>query len=136
MDSRPFFLFGDAFSNASVAALSALAMHWLFSPDWPMFPAMLLGMILGMIIANVCCLFVLMRFFGAMEIMLPTMVTGMLVGMVIAMSRTMTTLSLLDHLTLALLIGLACTAAIWALDTSLSGEQLRSVPKHRRNDAA
>ena len=85
---------------------------------------MFAGMVLGMAVANLCCILCLMRFFGAMEIMLPTMVTGMLAGMAIAMGRSMSGMALLDHLLLALVIALVCTAAIWAASQRLAGEQL------------
>lgn len=124
MDDRPWYWFGDALSNAVAGLLTALAADALVAPDWSMVAAMAVGMLLGMAIANACCLLVLMRLFGAMEIMLPTMVTGMAVGMVVGMSRTMTTLGRVDHVLLALVIGLLTTVAVWALDQHLSGEQI------------
>lgn len=124
MDERPYFLFGDVLSNVLVALLTALAVDALFSPGWSMPVAMFLAMLLGMGIASLCCVLLLMRFFGAMEIMLPTMLTGMLVGMLVGMSRVMTDMKLIDHGLLAGVIALLCTASIWALDQRLGGEQL------------
>jgi hypothetical protein len=124
MEFRAWYCFGDLLSNAVVALLTALAADALFSPDWSMFTAMVAAMALGMAIANACCLLVLMRCFGAMEIMLPAMLTGMLVGMAVGMSRTMSGLATLDHVLLALVIALLTTVAVWGLDQHLSGEQL------------
>jgi hypothetical protein len=81
-------------------------------------------MALGMAVANLLCLLCLMRWFGAMEIMLPGMVTGMLAGMLVGMSRTMSDLDRLDHVLLSLVVALLTTAAVWTLDRQLRGEQL------------
>jgi hypothetical protein len=124
MDKRSYFLIGDVFSNTLVALLAALAVHGLISPGWPMLPAMVVGMVLAMVLGSLCCLLCLMRFFGAMEIMLPAMLSSMLTGMVVAMSRVMTTMDRIDHLLLAMVIALLTTVTVWIVSQRLSGEQL------------
>lgn len=124
MDKRPFFLAGDLVSNTLVAALSGVVIHSLMSNSWPMMIAMLLGMVIGMFVANLCCFVGLMRYFGAMEIMVPAMTSGMVAGMVVAMSRAMTSLTLFDHLLVSIICGILLTVIVWVVDTRLSGEQI------------
>ena len=84
MESRPYFLLGDIFSNGVLGALAGTSCAALVGESWKMLPAMLVGMLLGMALAAPLQ-FVCGIFFGAFEVMLPMMLTGMMTGMVIAM---------------------------------------------------
>ncbi len=85
---RPYFVFGDLFSNAVVGAVAALALGALVSPGWNMLLVMLVGMALGMVIATPLSL-PLSALFGAHEVMVPCMTTGMVAGMVVSMKASM-----------------------------------------------
>ena len=89
METRPYFIFGDAvaclLTGALVGALSAL----IFGTGWNMILAMFVGMALGMLLALPLTFLLYLRFFGAMEVMVPSMLTGMLAGMVVSMQGAM-----------------------------------------------
>lgn len=123
MDSRWQFIVGDLFSNTVVALAACLAAHAVTGPSWPMPLAMLVGMVLGMLVAMVLGFAALMRWFGAMEILLPTMTAGMVAGMVIAMNRSMADTALVDHLLLAAVIGILTTVVVWVANSRLAGER-------------
>lgn len=89
MSDRLYFLFGDVLSNVLVGTLAALVCVPVVSPEWNMFVAMVVCMPLGMLTAVVLGTF-LIRWFGAMEVMVPTMLGGMTAGMVVGMACAMT----------------------------------------------
>lgn len=88
MPDRFYFLLGDLFSNAVVGAAAARVVLLVVDTDWGMFIAMVVAMILGMAMAVILSL-PLMRWFGAMEVMVPTMLGGMLAGMAVGMWAAM-----------------------------------------------
>ena len=82
METRIFYLLGDAISCVLVAVVAALVCAFVFPASWPMPLLMIVSMFLGMVIAFLMSIFTgLIYFFGAMEIMVPTMLTGMFAGM-------------------------------------------------------
>lgn len=135
------FVFGDLFSNLLVGVVTGALCHYLFGSDWSMLSAMLAGMALGMLVAEILSIGGLMWLFGDTEIMLSTMTTGMLAGMAVSMSRAMASMpgqtmnnTLFDHLLVSALLGLAVIAAIWLLNFILSGA--RKVATDTGNDAS
>ena len=135
------FVFGDLFSNLLVGVVTGALCHCLFGSDWSMLSAMLAGMALGMLVAEILSIGGLMWLFGDTEIMLSTMTTGMLAGMAVSMSRAMASMpgqtmnnTLFDHLLVSALLGLAVIAAIWLLNFILSGA--RKVATDTGNDAS
>ena len=92
METRLYFIVGDLLSNTFLGGVVGAACSAIFADGWPMFPAMLLGMALGMLIA-VPVEFVCGIFFGAFEVMLPMMLTGMAAGMFASMAASLTDLS-------------------------------------------
>ena len=77
---RFYFLLGDVAANVLVGALVGVVCAAIVSPGWNMFVSMLGCMVLGMLLASLLAV-PLMRWFGAMEVMVPTMLGGMLSGM-------------------------------------------------------
>lgn len=104
---RLYFLIGDIVSTALIGALVAAICIAVLPADWHMAVAMLPGMAIGMIVPIPLCVFILGRYWGAMELMVPCMLGGMLSGMWVSMATTMSGLSM----TKAILIGVAIS---WA----------------------
>lgn len=121
MENRLYFLFGDLFSNIAVGASAAALIALLVTPEWPMLTAMFVSMALGMWIAVLLGFAVLLRYFGAMEIMLPTMMSGMLAGMITGMLAAKHPIPLIDALLLGTVIGTASCIAFWIGNSLLSG---------------
>ncbi len=130
MDQRLYFVLGDLALNILAGALIGWLI-WLITPAaWNMWPAMLLGMFLGMLFAAI--LFIPAGiFFGAMEVMMPLMLTGMVSGMVIAMRAGM--LSGGGALFEGAVCGLACIVAVWVLNNSLRGTQPAAGQEYRND---
>jgi hypothetical protein len=122
MPNSRYFIFGDILANSAAALISALVCFWLIPHSLSMLVAMMLSMVLGMFIAMVLALAVLMRYFGAMEIMLPTMISAMIAGMAVGMRITMGELTPLDACIYAVLIGLTVNATCWAVNSRLRGK--------------
>ena len=123
MPQRWYFLIGDLIANAAAGVLAALLCYWLIDTSWPMFIAMLVAMLLGMLVAFVLDLLVLMRYFGAMEVMLPTMLSGMWAGMIVGMRASMAPLSAADAVIFGLLTGITVIALCWAINGRMEGKQ-------------
>lgn len=109
MSDRLYFLFGDVLSNALVGGVAAALAAFAIPAAWSMVPGMLVAMLLGMAVASVLA-FPLMRWFGAMEVMLPTMLGGMLAAMVAGMQAAMAPLGAAQAALEGALIGLAALA--------------------------
>lgn len=124
MPSSRYFMFGDLLSNALCGLVAALFCLWWIDSNWSMLPAMLVGMVLGMFAAMVLDFAVLMRYFGAMEVMLPTMLTGMLAGMWVGMRAAMAPLMLIDAIIYGVMCGLVVIALCWTANNQLGGKQL------------
>lgn len=105
MNDRLYFLVGDVVSNVLVGALAALACVVVVSPGWSMLVAMLVCMPLGMLTAIVLGAF-LIRWFGAMEVMVPTMLGGMAAGMLVGMAGAMMPVDVGEALRAGAVIGL------------------------------
>jgi hypothetical protein len=82
METRPYFLAGDLFSNALVGAFCGWAgVAWM--PHMLGFwPGMVLSMLGSMAVSMLLALTILLRWFGAMEVMIPTMLGGMTANMI------------------------------------------------------
>ncbi len=122
MDNRLYFVAGDFFSNILVGLSAALANAAMISSHWPMPAAMIISMVLGMIIAILLNFVLLLRYFGAMEVMLPTMLSGMLAGMAAGMTASMTDLSLGSAALLGCFIGACVCVYCWAANNQLIGK--------------
>lgn len=123
MPTNRYFALGDLLSNALCGLAAALLSLWCIDSGWMMFPAMVLGMLLGMIATMVLDFALLMRAFGAMEIMIPTMLSGMLAGMWVGMRAAMAPLTTLDASAYGVLSGIAVVALCWAANSALEGRQ-------------
>ena len=86
METRLYFLVGDALANAGSGAVVALVSTALFGDAWPLAVGMIAGMLVGGIVA-VPLAMVASVCFGAFEVMLPVMTTGMFVGMMTSMEQ-------------------------------------------------
>lgn len=124
MPTSRYFLIGDLLSNALCGLAAALFCLWWIDSSWSMLPAMLVGMALGMVATMVLDFAVLMRYFGAMEIMVPTMLSGMLAGMWVGMRAAMSPLMLMDAIVFGVLCGLVVIALCWAANSQLGGKQV------------
>ena len=107
METRPYFVLGDVFSNVVVGALIGVACVWLLPSEWNMVVTMIAGMVFGMVV-SLPLAFLLSGLFGAMETLLPVMTTGMVAGMVVAMQSSLTTMQPED----AARIGGSCGFAV------------------------
>lgn len=120
METRPYFVAGDLFANATAGALVGLFMAWLFDPGWNMFAAMVLGMAIGMLLSLPLAI-VLGAFFGAMEVMLPVMTSGMVAGMVVSMAASMGEVGLAWGAQLG-----GCSGVVVMIGTYLANAAIRS----------
>lgn len=118
METRAYFLFGDLFGNLIVGALAAIVCGYLFS-GWPMIVGMIVAMFLGMIISTVLTLAVLLKWFGAMEVMLPVMTTGMFSSMVVVMWPPQSGYSVVDATEIGLSVGAAIFVTTWIINAIL-----------------
>lgn len=121
MENRLYFIFGDLISNIAVGASAAALIALLVTPEWSMLTAMFVSMALGMWISVLLGFAVLLRHFGAMEIMLPTMMSGMMAGMISGMLAAMRPLAITDALLLGTVIGAVSCIAFWIGNFILSG---------------
>jgi hypothetical protein len=83
VETRPYFLAGDVFSNALVGAVCGWAGVALMPHAFGFWPGMVLSMLGSMVIAMLLTLTILLRWFGAMEVMVPTMIGGMAANMTV-----------------------------------------------------
>lgn len=123
MPGSRYFIIGDLISNGLSGIAAALLCHWCIDSDWPMLIAMVIGMLLGMLAAMILDFAVLMRAFGAMEVMVPTMLAGMLAGMWVGMRAAMAPLATMDALAYGLLCGLVVIGLCWSANALLEGKQ-------------
>ncbi len=122
MNDRLYFLFGDVVSNVVVGAAAGLLCCLLVSPAWNMLIAMLVCMPLGMVLAMVLSPF-LIRWFGAMEVMVPTMLGGMLAAMFVGMASAMMPIGIGEALRAGALAGLIALAFCRYADYLIRGSQ-------------
>ncbi|MGB1881987.1 MAG: hypothetical protein ACPHTD_14830 [Gammaproteobacteria bacterium] len=114
MSDRLYFLCGDLASNLVTGMLAGWVCTLVPVSYGGMLLAMLLGMALGMAVALLSA-FPLMRYFGAMEVMIPVMLSGMQAGMLVGMASGMMTVPAALALFLGAVAGLGslafCTVA-------------------------
>lgn len=122
MPTRWYFIFGDLLSAIVVGTTVALCCQLLIDSQWSMLPAMLVAMAVGMVVSMVLALLLLMRFFGAMEVMIPTMLGGMYAGMVVGMRASMAELALADACLYGALTALITVILCWLANSRLQGE--------------
>jgi hypothetical protein len=125
VEKRPYFVFGDFFSNAAVGSATALATAAVVGEGWNMVVAMVVGMALGMVIAMLLWLALFSWMFGAMEVMLPAMLTGMAAGMGIGMAEPMTAMTPLcvsGAAQIGALAGVAVVLLTYLLNARLRGK--------------
>lgn len=123
MPESRYFILGDLVSNALCGLVAGLLCLWCIDTGWMMLPAMVLGMVLGMLAAMVLGFAILMRAFGAMEIMIPTMLSGMMAGMWVGMRAAMAPLSTMDACAYGMLSGITVIALCWAANSKIKGKQ-------------
>ena len=124
MPDNRYFIFGDLLANTLVGLLAALLSHGLIDVGWWMPIAMIVAMLLGMATALLLDLVLLLRFFGAMEVMLPTMLSGMTAGMWVGMRTAMAPLATLDAAAYGVLCGLLVIALCWTANSQLKGKRI------------
>lgn len=122
MDHRLYFILGDLLINLVVGAIVGWFAWLIVGPQWNMFLAMWLMMIVGMLIALVAFIPASILF-GAMEVMLATMFSGMLSGMVVGMWIPMSALNATQAMVYGGLAGLAGILIIWSMNARLRGIQ-------------
>jgi hypothetical protein len=83
METRPYFVLGDISGNALVGAFSGWAGIAWMPHALGFWPGMLVSMLGSMAVTMVLALTLLLRWFGAMEVMIPTMLSGMTANMVV-----------------------------------------------------
>lgn len=122
METRPYFIFGDALSCAVIGALAAISCLLVVGQNWHMFAAMVVGMIIGMVVAIVVGFLLFFWLFGAIEVMIPTMLTGMLSGMVISMAVTTKPYGVGWCAGAGALIGIGVVISTYAANALISGK--------------
>ena len=120
METRPYFILGDAAATATAGAIAGLAALGATGEGFNMLLAMLIGMVVGMAVV-MPVFFAFAPFFGAMEIMIPVMFGGMLSGMCIAKAEAMRGLAVGDAVGWGALIGL-----FGLVITSIANARLRA----------
>lgn len=122
METRAYFLFGDLLGNLVVGALAAIVCGYLCS-GWPfMVIGMVVAMFLGMIISTILTVTVLLKWFGAMEVMLPVMTTGMFSAMAIVMWPPGGSYSVAGAAELGLTVGFAVFVITWIINAIIVGK--------------
>lgn len=125
MPQQTYFIVGDLACNLLCGLVAALLCNWIISPQWLMPVAMVVGMLVGMVVAMVLGTGILMRYFGAMEVMLPTLLSGMLAGMWVGMRAAMAPLPTMDAAVFGALLGITVVALCWVANNQLRGKQHR-----------
>jgi hypothetical protein len=122
MENRLYFLFGDCFSNALIGAFCGWAGAVWMPHMFGFWPGMLVSMLGSMIVTMALALTVLLRLFGAMEVMVPTMLGGMLANMTVCVLHYFYGASALLGAAVGALIGLAVLFATYAANAALIRE--------------
>ena len=118
METRLYFLLGDAFSCALTGALAGVVCAFVIPEGWHMLAAMAVGMVAGMAL-SIPLSIVLGIAFGAMELMIPVMLTGMVAGMVLAMAAAARSLGYVSAGGQGAAIGLLCLMATYMANAAL-----------------
>ena len=118
METRLYFLLGDAFSCALTGALAGVVCAFVIPEGWHMLAAMAIGMIAGMAL-SIPLSIVLGIAFGAMELMIPVMLSGMVAGMTLAMAAAVAPLEYSSAGVRGAAIGLLCLAATYLANAAL-----------------
>ena len=123
METRPYFLFGDCFSNALIGAISGYAGVAWMPHALGFWPGMLISMAAAMLLAMLLALTLLLRWFGAHEVMVPTMIGGMSANMSVCVLAHRYGLGALDGAMLGALIGLGVLFLTYAANAWLTRER-------------
>ena len=123
METRLYFLLGDAFSCALTGALAGVVCAFIIPEDWHMLAAMAVGMVAGMAL-SIPLSIVLGIAFGAMELMIPVMLSGMVAGMVLAMAAAERSLGYASASGQGAAIGLLCLAATYLANAALKRNRM------------
>ena len=124
METRPYFIAGDASCSVLVCAVTGAATAATVGAAWPMPAAMLVGMFLGMAVAAVGILG-FGPFFGMIELQMPAMIGGMVTGMLVAMLAATRPLSTGTASLAGGVLGLGTFAAVWMADARLRRKEQR-----------
>jgi len=122
METRFYFLAGDCFSNALIGAFCGWAGIAWMPHALGFWPGMLLSMIASMALTMLLALTLLLRWFGAMEVMIPTMLGGMIANMTVCALGHHYGLGAAQGAGLGALIGLAVLFATYAANAALTRE--------------
>lgn len=123
MENRLYFLLGDCFSNAFIGALCGWAGIAWMPHALGFWPGMLVSMAASMALTMLLALTVLLRWFGAMEVMIPTMLGGMTANMVVCALGHLHGLGAAQGAGFGALIGLAVLFATYAANAALTRER-------------
>lgn len=121
MEKRLYFLLGDGFSNALVGAFSGWAGVVWMPHALGFWLGMAVSMAGAMAVTMLLALTVLLRYFGAHEVMMPTMLGGMTANMTVCTLAHFYGVSAVDGLWIGALIGLAVLFATYAANARLTG---------------
>jgi hypothetical protein len=122
METRPYFLFGDCFSNALVGAISGWAGVVWMPHMLGFWLGMLVSMVGAMLITMLLSFTLLLRWFGAHEVMVPTMIGGMTANMSVCLLHHLYGLSAMQGLWIGAMIGLGVLGFTYLMNARLSGE--------------
>lgn len=121
MERRAYFIFGDLLACAASGAAAGWITFAVVPGDWFAIIGMMLGMALGMPVGIIGGI-LFTPLFGSMEISLPAGLAGMMAGSVMGMLKGMAEIGSTTALWGGALVGLACLAFTYILQTRLHGE--------------
>ena len=122
METRPYFVFGDIFSNALVGAISGWAGVAWMPHALGFWLGMAVSMVGAMLVTMLLSLTLLLRWFGAHEVMVPTMVGGMTANMSVCVMAHFAGFSALTGAWIGALIGVAVLGLVYAANARLTRE--------------
>jgi hypothetical protein len=122
METRPYFVLGDCFSNALVGAFSGWAGIVWMPHAFGFWLGMLVSMAGAMAVTMVLALTLLLRWFGAHEVMVPTMIGGMTANMTVCAIAHHHAMSALDGAWMGALIGIVVLSLTYIANARLTRE--------------
>lgn len=122
METRLYFVLGDVFCNALIGAFSGWAGIAWMPHALGFWLGMLVSMLGAMLVTMALALTLMLRWFGAHEVMIPTMIGGMTANMTVCFIAHHATLDLLDASLLGALIGVVVLFFTYVANARLTRE--------------